>query len=222
MKKVLTMAVLALFVFGLACSSNNDDPTDVPGSGNIITEARQVSGYSSIKLLGPGLLTIDLSGSESLSITADENLMQYITSEVTSNQLVIGIEDAINALPTVPIVYTLTAKTMSELLVVGNSAVEFFNVDTDSLYAVLDGNGRISLAGATSYQNIDVRLTGTYDALQLTSDITYATVRGTAFGDLNVSDSLYATVLDCGRIEFTGGADLVNIFVSECGSVKRK
>ncbi len=222
MKKVLTMAVLTLFVFGLACSSDDEDPTDVPGSGNIITEARQVSGYGSVKLLGPGLLTIDLSGSESLSITADENLMQYITSEVTSNQLVIGIEDAINALPTVPIVYTLTAKTMGELLVVGNSAVEFFNVDTDSLYAVLDGNGRMSLAGATSYQNVDVRLTGTYDALQLTSDITYATVRGTAFGDLHVSDSLYATVLDCGRIEFTGGADLVKIFVSECGSVKRK
>ena len=221
MKKSLTMAALTLFVFGLACSSSEDEPTDVPGSGNIVTEARQVSDYSSVKLLGPGLLTIDLSGSESLSIRTDENLMPFITSEVTSGQLVIGIEDAINALPSVPIVYTLTAKAMNELLVVGNSAVEFFNVNTDSLYAVLEGNGRISLAGAASYQNVDVRLTGTYDALQLTSDIVHATVRGTALGKLSVSDSLYATVLECGRIEFTGGADLVNIFVSECGSVRR-
>lgn len=222
MKKIVTMAASVLFVFGLACSSNSGDSTDVPGSGNVVTEARQVSDYSSVKLLGPGLLTIDLNGSESLSIRTDENLMRYVTSEVKSGQLVIGIEDAINALPSVPIVYTLTAKAMSEIVVVGNSAVEFFNVDTDSLYAVLEGNGRISLAGATSYQNADVRLTGTYDALQLTSDITYATVRGTALGDLNVSDTLYASVLECGRIEYTGGAAQVNVFVSECGSIRRK
>ena len=76
--------------------------------------------------------------------------------------------------------------------------------------------------GLACSSNNDDPNTGTYDAMQLTSDITYATVRGTAFGDLNVSDSLYAIVLGCGRIEFTGGADLVNIFVSECGSVRRK
>ena len=222
MKRNMSVAALALLMVGLACASESNDPTDVPGSGEIVTENRQVSGYNSVRLLGPGLLTIDRNGTESLSITTDKNLMQYIKSEVNSGQLVIGSEDAINALPTVPIVYALTAQSMNEIQVVGNSAVEFFNVDTDSLYALLDGNGRISLAGTTSYQNIQVWNNGTYDALQVTSDITFATVRGTALGDLNVSDTLYANVLECGRIEFTGGAAIVNVFVSQCGSVKRK
>ncbi|UCD24733.1 MAG: DUF2807 domain-containing protein, partial [Gemmatimonadota bacterium] len=143
MRNSLTVAMVAAMIFSAACSSDSDDSTDVPGSGEIITETRPVSGYSSVKLLGPALLTIDLNGTESLSVTADENLMQYITSEVQDGELVVGIPDAINALPTEPIWYQLTAETMDELIVVGNSALEFLNVDTDTLYAVLDGNGRI-------------------------------------------------------------------------------
>jgi len=220
MKKLLPFAILVVLAPAFSCS-DNDEPTEVPGSGNIVTETRTVANFNSVKLLGPGLLAIDRSGAETLEITADENLMQFITSEVSNGQLMIGIEDAINALPTVPVIYKLTVDELVEIMSVGNSAIEALDVAADSFTVFLSGNGRITVGGAVLYQLVTLTASGTYEAWQLESAVARVSVRNTNFAGVSVSDTLFAQVLECGRIDYIGDP-VVFKDVSECGTVGRR
>lgn len=58
----------------------------IPGNGHIVTENRSVSDFS--QLQAEGMFEIDWrSGPPSLSITTDQNLLQYIDSTVVENRL---------------------------------------------------------------------------------------------------------------------------------------
>lgn len=59
------------------------------GSGNVVTETRQVEGFT--KIQADGMMDVYLEqGPYSLKIEADDNLMQYLTSELKGDKLVIS------------------------------------------------------------------------------------------------------------------------------------
>jgi hypothetical protein len=50
-----------------------------------LLESRQVSGFTKIELSGSGELKIEQTGTESLTISAEDNVLPKITSEVSDN-----------------------------------------------------------------------------------------------------------------------------------------
>ena len=58
----------------------------VSGSGKVTTEPRIVSGFSAVSLSGSGQLTVEQTGTESLTVTTDDNLFQYIKTESTETR----------------------------------------------------------------------------------------------------------------------------------------
>ena len=60
------------------------------GSGDLSTKSRSVSNFNEIVLLGSGTVHVDLTGSESLVIEADDNLLPILTSEVINGRLELG------------------------------------------------------------------------------------------------------------------------------------
>lgn len=62
------------------------------GSGNLITEEREVSDFDRVELASDGELMLTQGGSESLIIEAEDNVMSYITSEVRGGTLVLGLK----------------------------------------------------------------------------------------------------------------------------------
>ena len=65
-------------------------PRLVRGSGDIVKESRDVDGFDRIVVTGAGTVIITQGGSESLTIETDDNLMEYIETEVSGNTLEIG------------------------------------------------------------------------------------------------------------------------------------
>ncbi len=80
MPKQLPAIVLALLLVSSGCST-------VSGSGNVVTETRQVSGFNRIDLAGSGEVTIQQGDAESLTIEADDNVLPRLTSEVSNSTL---------------------------------------------------------------------------------------------------------------------------------------
>src|SRR5215831_14013845 len=62
----------------------------IKGSGKSATESRNVSGFTSVEIDGSGALQVEQTGTESLTITADDNLLQYLTSEISGGRLKLG------------------------------------------------------------------------------------------------------------------------------------
>jgi len=81
---VLALALSACSINGHTISINTDH---INGSGTIVTEDRSVSGFDKVDLQSIGNLTIIEGDSESLTIKADDNVMQYITTEVFNDTL---------------------------------------------------------------------------------------------------------------------------------------
>jgi hypothetical protein len=68
----LLMAALLVRLFVSSCDGKSDDTGVIPGSGNIITETRDVTGFSGVWILSTGTVKISVTGEESLVIEAED------------------------------------------------------------------------------------------------------------------------------------------------------
>ena len=113
----MLLAVLsAMLLVATACSATE-------GSGQLATQARQVSGFTKVELTGVGELTIEQTGAESLTVSAEDNLLPQLTSEVEGDTLILGKKPNTEIVTTKPITYTLTMKDISGLAVSGSGTI---------------------------------------------------------------------------------------------------
>ena len=58
----------------------------------MVSESRDVSGFDRVSLSGSGEVIITQSGEESLSVETDDNIMQYVKTEVRGGTLYLDID----------------------------------------------------------------------------------------------------------------------------------
>jgi len=145
-KLSFTLVGLILIFSILACTVTVNGET-VRGSGTVIEETRTVSGVSGVELALPGTLHITMGSSESLRIEADDNLMEYIQTDVRSGGLVIESRHGINLRSTRPINYYLTVTELSSLVTSSDGDIETDNLQSDSFSITTSSSGNVSISG---------------------------------------------------------------------------
>ena len=114
---------LVVGVISLAgCNLGSITGGGITGSGNLKTEVRQVSNFSQVDFSAVGTLTIEQTGIEGLSITADDNILPILTSDVSNSVLHLGAKDNQNYTTEKPITYLLSVKTLTGLTLSGAGA----------------------------------------------------------------------------------------------------
>jgi hypothetical protein len=157
MRLRVALTLLAVLLLMTACSVTR-------GSGQLATESRPVSGFTRVELSGTGELTIEKTGTESLSISAEDNLLPRLTSEVSGDTLTLGTEPNTSIEPTEPITYSLTVKDLTGLVVSGSGSVRVSNLTTTSLSTKISGSGTITANGAVNDQDLEISGSGRYIA----------------------------------------------------------
>jgi Putative auto-transporter adhesin, head GIN domain len=235
--KKISIVVLALsMAFILACGIGV-----VRGSGKVVTETRDVSGFDHVEIHGGGNLYLVQGDSETLEIEAEENIMPYLTSRVINDTLILEFDDSDrkNFITTRPINYYLTMEDIHGLVISGGGDIETQKITTsdlkidisgggnldidhmeaDTLQAHISGGGDIRIAnGVVKDQDIDVSGGGKYDAPNLQSQIVTASISGG--GDLTVwaEESLDVNVSGGGSVYYYGNPT-VNSSISGGGDV---
>ena len=196
----------------------------IQGSGDSITESRDVSGFDSISLSGIGRVIITQGDDESLIIEADDNLMEYITSEVRDGKLELDFTDIVRFDPIPSIVFRVNVNDLNALESVGVGALEMEKLNTDQLeistsgtgvitideltvtdlVVVADGTGSIKLAGTAETQEIKLIGTGDYEAPDLESQTAAVDVTGTGSVEIWVLDSLDVVITGVGEVSYFG------------------
>jgi len=219
MKQALTMAgVIALGLSLFACSGS-DTVTDVPGMGEIVTETRTVSGFDAVLLTGPGYMSIEHTGEETLTITGEKNMVGAVTTDVVAGELRIKLPAAF--VPSTPIVYQLTVSDLVQIGGVGISAIVVDGIRADTLTILANGS-RILAEGVVDVQDIRVLGGGNYRAPGVASRTAIAEVSDIGLAWIQVSDTLWATARDAGRIEYSGFDPVIIADVSENGMVVKR
>jgi Putative auto-transporter adhesin, head GIN domain len=193
----------------------------VRGSGIVKTESREVAGFSSISSKSIGKITIQQTGKESLTITADDNILPLLESRVADKVLYLTIIKDTNMNPTKPIEFVVEVKSLESLNIDGVGSVEVKDIQGKQLSISLDGVGSMTIAGSVDVLELDLSGVGSFQGENFKTK--QATVRNSGVGSavVNVSEQLDATVSGVGSIEYIGSPQ-VRESGRGVGSVKKR
>jgi hypothetical protein len=208
------LALLAVGSVVTACSAT-------AGSGQLATQSPQVSGFTSVELTGVGELSIDQTGTESLTVSAEDNLLPLLTSRVEGDTLILGKKPNTRIVTTKPITYTLTMKDITGLAVSGSGTINAPKLTTAALRIEISGSGVITTAGNVDDQSLEISGSGRYLADGLTSKTTTAEISGSGTGNVVASNALDVKISGSGTLTYSGKPQ-VSQTVSGSGKLIKK
>jgi hypothetical protein len=217
-----TAAALSSLLLLAACNwSDTFGGPMIKGSGNLQTETRPVERFTAIRVSGTASLEIEQTGQESLSLTADDNLLPLFTSEVRDGTLLLGVTDGKIFWKGKGPRFKVTVRELQKLKVGGAASVKATNLDSDSLSISISGAGSGSIAGRSNNLSISVSGAGSLDAVDLQAKRAIVVVTGAGDVTVNANDELDVRVSGAGDISYIGSPKLQSR-VSGAGSIKQK
>jgi hypothetical protein len=202
------------------CVSVSGDGPTVKGSGTLKTEARPVDKFTAIRLSVSGDLLIERGGTESLTVTADDNLLSLFTSEVKDGTLDLSVAKG-KSLSGKPPVYRVTIRELKRLDVSGSGTVRATKLDGDALSISISGSGTANLTGRADDLTLSISGSGSFNGAELTAKRAKVMVSGSGEVTVNASDELDAKVSGSGTIWYVGSPKLTPS-VSGSGAIKKK
>jgi len=224
MKKFRFGILILLLSLGISACGFPIRYTQIRGNGNIDSEARNVIGFNSIELSGIGTLVIEQGTEESLKVTAEENLMRYLRSDVQGATLKLGVEEFISLQPTEDIIYRLSVKNLQDIETSGLGKVEIDNLETERLEIEISGSGKIMIgnligehlvieisglgdvkvSGEVEDQRVQLSGAGSYDAANLRSTSADLDISGTSTAELWATKTLNVDLSGAGTVSYFG------------------
>ena len=198
-----------------------DSGTPVRGSGNVISEARSVNGFASVSLRGSAQLLIDQSGTESLTVEAEDNLLPHLISEVTDGRLNMGPEPGYSIQATKPIIFRLSVKTLNRVAASGSGEIQAKNLKGDDLVFSQSGSFRITAQGSETHSQLTVSGSGDYNGENLDSADVAIDISGSGRAVARASSKLNIKISGSGSVEYLGNPG-VNQEISGSGTVRKR
>ena len=176
----------------------------VRGSGIVRTESRSVSGFSSIAFKSEGKVRVQQTGKESLTISAEDNLLPLLESSVTNGILSIGTVNNVNINPTKSIEFVIEVKRLESFNMTGAGRIEARDIQGKHLTIGLTGAGDMSIEGSADSLDLNLKGVGSYDGKGFRTKQAPVNSEGVGSAVLNVSDRLDISVSGIGAIEYIG------------------
>jgi hypothetical protein len=191
----------------------------VEGSGVSKTEMRDVPAFTQIQSGGTADVTVTIGDKQSLEITADDNILPLLDTEVKGEKLIIGSHDSYS--PKTDIKINITVKSLTGASVGGTGAMKISGVDTKDFTAHVSGTGNMTVQGNTGSLKATVSGTGGMDTTKLAAGDVDVRVSGTGDAKVNATKSILAHASGTGDVRYTGNPSQVEEHVSGTGSVKK-
>ena len=203
--------LLAVYLLLAACDGphfNITAPDTIVGSGRVSSESRPVHGWSGVALSGVGRLVVDRTGSESLTITAEDNILPLLASQVVGSFLELRLNTSRGVSATREILFQATARELDGVRISGAGEIEASGIDSSFFTVDLSGAGEIRAFGRAERQEISISGAGIYDAEGVASRVAAVTASGAGLARIRVSDRLDANVTGAAKIEYWGDPEV--------------
>ena len=204
------------------CMTTGGEGTKIEGSGVMKTEVRPVEPFTSIVLtdVESSYLVIEQTGEESLTVTAEENLLAMFTSEVKDGVLYLAFAKG-NRFHGKRPTYKVTVKELRHIHIQGGVAIEASKLESEKLSILVEGAAAGNLSGRVDDLTIDIQGAGILSAGDLRAKRAKVSVQGAGQVTVNASDELDADVSGAGIIWYIGAPKLKSN-VDGLGWINRK
>ncbi len=212
----------SLFSFGKASGRifNFSIGRGIRGSGNAVSENRNLSGFRSVEVGGIFKVEVVAQREFGVEVSADDNLLEYINTEVDGDLLKISTTRRINPSSTMTI--KISAPDIEHLDVSGVANVTVSDLKNSSFGLHTSGASKINLAGETDKLSIEVSGASKIDAEDLKSRAANIDSSGASKITVFATESVRAEASGASKVFYAGGATEVVKNTSGASSVSAK
>jgi hypothetical protein len=238
-KKAILLVFLVLALVTGACGININIDAE-RGSGSVVTETREVTGFDRVVLSGIGDVTLVQGDEITLEIEAEDNVIRNITTEVRDGTLFIGYNQravfptrTVKFYLTMPEVRGLDTRGVSNIQAedlstdqldigisgTGNIVIE--NLQADQLAVNVSGAGNFSSVGQAGQQRINLSGAGNYNGEDLRSESADVTISGLGKVSVWATDALTIVISGAGSVDYYGNPQ-VNQQINGLGRIQHQ
>jgi hypothetical protein len=236
MKKIsfLVAAVICTLLFA-SCRK-------VSGSGPIVTETRDISGFVEIKSEFSGDIFVTQGPTYRVAIESQQNIIDVVETVLSNKTLTLRLKHHTSVRPKERIKVHITVPEIEALVVSGSGNIEMMShlvsdylhlkikgsgsinlndVRATEVDAEISGSGEINIAGGEIHsEKIDISGSGDVYAENLKASKADIKIAGSGDARVFVTDRLKVRISGSGSVYYKGSPD-VDINISGSGSVKR-
>jgi hypothetical protein len=213
------------------------------GSGNVVAQTRDVSGFDAVEVAYPAQVLIKQGNAESLKIEAEDNLLPNLKTQVRNGTLEIFYkrENGKHVNPTKTVKITIVVKDLKDVDFTSAGELTIEKLKTDNLDVSLSGAGNlkldgvqvnglgVSLSGAGSMtasgttEDLDLNISGFGDfkGADLHGQVARVNISGAGSATVWVDEELTAGISGAGSISYYGSASVTKQ-ISGVGGVNHK
>jgi hypothetical protein len=234
-------SVLSVFILSaLAGGCYFDNVETISGNGNVVKQSREVSGFSGLKVTTGIDAVITQGEKESVMVEADENLQDYIKTEVIDGKLKIYSDKNIRNAKKKK-VYIEYKKLVSidissagdvegtntlvtdELDIEMSSAGDLtLTLEADRLEISISSAGDARLSGKLNTLKADLSSAGDLKAFELEARTGDVSVSSAGSAGVFITEEASFQCSSAGSINYKGEPRLKNVSTSSAGSVNKK
>ena len=213
-----------------------------PGSGNVITETRDVDDFHAIEVDYPAQVIVTQGSSVSVEVEADDNFLPGLRTRVRNGTLEIfyDVDDGVRVNPSKGVKVTIIVMELDNvhidsagdltidgvesdelhISVSGAGNLDLMDIDVKELSIDLSGAGNVDASGSADDFSLSMSGFGNFNGKNLHTKIARVEMSGAGSATLWVDDELDAEISGAGSVNYYG-SPTVTKDVSGVGSVSR-
>lgn len=212
----------------------------VAGSGRKITETRELAEFDSIRFKGNGRVYLSQGATQSVSITADDNIMDELKTDVRDGVLTISAakwvldKDSVRYDIVVTDIREISVSGMGELkskdtILAEELDLRFSGVgdlsislEADILNTKISGAGDLKLDGKVRHHEIEISGVGELDAYDLITESATLDISGAGDCKIHVTEELTVDISGAGDVKYKGDPRITVEHLSMAASFEKK
>jgi len=220
MRKLMILLVVTAclgMVAGDATAGWRDRKPSIKGSGDLVSEVREVDNFNHIHINGAFDVHVRIGPAPSLEVTFDDNLIDRVVTRQRRNTLLLDLKGEMDVDRSC--LAEITVPSLEELSIGGAADVEIVDFRGETFEYVLHGAGNLTISGTVEDLEIDLHGAGSVDARDLIAQNADVSLPGAGSIDVHVKQNLRAQLTGVGSIDYWGDPEHVRDRVSGIGSI---
>ena len=164
----------------------------IRGSGIKMSETREIDEFDRIHVDGMGTVNVEFGDKPSLQVTGDDNLLEFVETQVVEGVLKISLRENIN--PVTKLTFDVVATKLEAAEIDGAAKLFIRSAKLDDLQLIVDGAGEITADGTTESLDIEVSGAASIDTNELLAKSVKISISGAANANIYASETLDATI----------------------------
>lgn len=199
MKNSIVGIVLVL-IAALVVSCTWDD---ISGSGVLTTENRELNAFIAVSVDGIANVNIVQGNAQNVKITADDNIIGLVKTEIKDGILEIYLTSGHNY-KNIDVNLDIMAKALNGVANKGSGTLKVANVDSQEFYLDNMGSGNISISGASNKLSIENEGSGRISGFSFLADKCSIDIMGSGDVEISCTDELDVKIDGSAKVFYKG------------------